>query len=109
VISKDAHSELTVRTLQVVVGDSIETSCEFEDAPAYSAHPIGLLEPMAKKKHLTSSKPTKNDRFNFRIAAEEKRRFEQLAQFDGFDSLSTWFLWLARQREKELDVQPKDT
>lgn len=59
------------------------------------------MDPMAKKKTQTR-KTTKDDRFNFRVSAEEKQRFVEVAQLDGFDSLSTWFLWLARQREKEV-------
>jgi hypothetical protein len=61
-------------------------------------------ESMAKKKR----PQTKDDRFNFRISADEKERFAKVAARDGFDSLSTWFLWLARQREKEVDAERKE-
>ena len=55
---------------------------------------------MAKKKAKTSSS-TKNNSFNFRISSEEKEAFAESARADHFDSLAAWFLWLARNRERE--------
>ncbi len=60
---------------------------------------------MAKKKAKKST--TKDDRFNFRISSEEKARFAIAAERDGFDSLATWFLWLARRRDRELGATEK--
>jgi uncharacterized protein (DUF1778 family) len=58
---------------------------------------------MAKTKKRQTSK---NDRFNFRVSTAEKERLIEVAQSEGFDSLSAWVLWLARRREKELYGQP---
>lgn len=53
---------------------------------------------MAKKK---SKSAARESRINFRCAEEEKERFKEAAWRDGMSELSTWFLWLARNRDRE--------
>ena len=57
-----------------------------------------MAKKSAKKKAVSTNK---EDRFNFRIASDEKAAFVDSAKEDGFDSLAAWFLWLARNRQKE--------
>ena len=57
----------------------------------------------ATKKTTSGKTAVKNDQLNFRISTTEKSRFREHALADGFDQLSTWFLWMARNRVTQAD------
>jgi len=60
-----------------------------------------LDKQMAKKKSKSKISTARESRINFRCGEEEKERFKAAAWRDGMSELSTWLLWLARNRDRE--------
>ncbi len=76
------------------------TRCSFQ----FFCDTFAMKKGKPKRKAVDST--VKDDQLNFRIASAEKESFKEAAHRDGFDQLSTWLLWLARQRAKDTADSP---